>query len=58
MKHIKLFENIEETLYAEIQSMIDANQFLKGKVKADKTTVFEAGDFILLLSDLSHITEP
>ena len=57
MKHIKLFENIEETLYAEIQSMIDANQFLKGKVKADKNTVFEAGDFILLLGDLSHITD-
>ena len=37
--------------------MIDNNQFLKGKVKADNSTVFEAGDFILLLSDLSHITD-
>ncbi len=57
MKHIKLFENLDETLFTEIQSMIDANQFLKGKVKADKDTVFEAGDFILLISDLKHITD-
>jgi hypothetical protein len=37
--------------------MIDNNQFLKGKVKADNSTIFEAGDFILLLGDLSHITD-
>ena len=57
MKHIKLFEDLNETLYQEIQNMIEENQFLKGKVKADKDTVFEAGNFILLLSDLSHITD-
>ncbi len=57
MKHLKMFEDLNETLYQEIQNMIDNNQFLKGKVKADKDTVFEAGDFILLLSDLTHITD-
>jgi hypothetical protein len=57
MKHLKMFEDLNETLYQEIQSMIDNNQFLKGKVKADNSTVFEAGDFILLLSDLTHITD-
>ena len=60
MKYIKLFENIENTedlVYSQIQSMIDNNQFLKGKVEANKDTVFEAGEFILLLGDLSHITD-
>lgn len=57
MKYLKLFEDLNETLYKEIQNMIDSNQFLKGKVKADSSTVFEAGDFILLLGDLSHITD-
>ena len=57
MRYLKLFENLEEGVYQEIQSMIDNNQFLKGKVKADNSTVFEAGDFILLLGDLSHITD-
>ena len=57
MKYIKIFEDLNETLYQEIQNMIDNNQFLKGKVKADKSTVYEAGDYILLLGDLSHITD-
>jgi hypothetical protein len=57
MKHLKMFEDLNETLYQEIQNMIDNNQFLKGKVKADNSTVFEAGDFILLLGDLTHITD-
>lgn len=59
MKHLKIFEDFEAqgTIYPEIQKMIDENQFLKGKVVADKNTVFEAGDYILLLSDLSHITD-
>jgi hypothetical protein len=60
MKHIKLFENIEkanELIYSQIQSMIDNNQFLKGKVEANADTVYEAGDYILLLGDLSHITD-
>lgn len=57
MKYLKVFENLEEGVYQEIQSMIDGNDFLKGKVKADNSTVFEAGDFILLLGDLGHITE-
>jgi hypothetical protein len=57
MKYLKMFEDLNETLYQEIQNMIDNNQFLKGKVKADNSTVFEAGDFILLLSDLTHITD-
>ena len=60
MKHIKLFENLEngdELIYSQIQSMIDNNQFLKGKVEANQDTVFEAGKFILLLGDLSHITD-
>jgi len=59
MKHLKIFEDFEAqgTIYPEIQKMIDENQFLKGKVVADKNTVYEAGDFILLLSDLSHITD-
>jgi hypothetical protein len=57
---IKLFENIEnpeELIYGQIQSMIENNQFLKGKVEANKETVYDAGDFILLLGDLSHITD-
>ena len=57
MRYLKLFENLEENVYQEIQSMIDGNQFLKGKVKADNSTVFEAGDYLLLLGDLSHITD-
>ena len=57
MKYLRLFEDLNETLYQEIQNMIDNNQFLKGKVKADNSTIFESGDFILLLSDLSHITD-
>ena len=57
MRYLRIFENLEEGVYQEIQSMIDNNQFLKGKVKADNSTVFEAGDFILLLGDLSHITD-
>ena len=57
MRYLKTFENLEEGVYQEIQSMIDNNQFLKGKVKADNSTIFEAGDFILLLGDLSHITD-
>lgn len=60
MKHIKFFENIEkadELIYSQIQAMIDNNQFLKGKVEANKDTVYEAGDFILLLGDLKHITD-
>ena len=59
MKHLKIFEDFEAqgTIYPEIQKMIDENQFLKGKVIADKNTVYEAGDYILLLSDLSHITD-
>jgi hypothetical protein len=59
MKHLKIFEDFEAqgTIYPEIQKMIDENQFLKGKVVADKNTVYEAGNYILLLSDLSHITD-
>ena len=57
MKYIKFFENLEDNIYSEIQTMIDNNQFLKGKVKADKSTVFEAGDYILILGDLTHITD-
>jgi hypothetical protein len=57
IKKFKMFESIDETTYQEIQNMIDANQYLKGKVVADKESVFEAGDFILLLDDLSHITD-
>ena len=60
MKHLRLFENIEnpeDLIFGQIQSMIDNNQFLKGKVEANKETVYEAGDFILLLGDLTHITD-
>lgn len=57
IKKFRLFEALDNVLFEEIQKMIDNNSFLKGKVKADSTTVFEAGNFILLLGDLSHITE-
>ena len=58
MRHLQKFnEALEDNIYLEIQKMVDNNQFLKGKVKATKETVFEAGDFILLLDDLSHITD-
>ena len=58
MKHLQKFnETLEDNIYLEIQKMIDENQFLKGKVNATKETIFETGDFILLLDDLSHITE-
>jgi hypothetical protein len=57
MKNLKLYEALEESVYSEIQKMIDENQFLKGKVTADKNTIFEAGNFILLLGDLGHITD-
>lgn len=57
MKHIKIFENLEELIYDEVQSLIDNNQFLKGKVEANKDTVIEAGDYILLIGDLKHITD-
>ena len=35
MKYLRLFEDLNETLYQEIQNMIENNQFLKGKLKAD-----------------------
>jgi len=57
MKHIRIFENLEDLVYQEVNSLINNNQFLKGKVEANKDTVFEAGDYILLLGDLSHITD-
>jgi len=57
MKYIKMFEDLNEILYQEIQNMIENNQFLKGKVKANENTIFEANDFILLIDDLSHITD-
>ena len=60
IKSFRLFEGLEggeQMIYDQINAMIDANQFLKGKVAADKETVFEAGDFILLLGDLGHITD-
>jgi len=59
MKHLKIFEDFEAqgTIYPEIQKMIDGNDFLKGKIVADKNTVYEAGNFIILLGDLSHITD-
>ncbi len=57
IKPFSLFESLDQTVYDEINKMIDANSFLKGKVKADNTTVFEAGDYILLLGDISHITD-
>jgi hypothetical protein len=58
MKHLQKFnESLEDNIYSEIQQMIDQNQYLKGKVTSTKESVFEAGDFILLLDDLSHITD-
>jgi hypothetical protein len=59
MKHLKLYEDFEAqgTIYPEIQKMIDENHVLKGKIQANKDTVYEAGDYILLLGDLSHITD-
>lgn len=57
IKRFQMFESMDETVYGEIQKMIDENQFLKGKIKADSSTVFEAGNFILLLGDLGHITD-
>ena len=59
MKQLKPYEDFEAqgTIYLEIQKMIDENQFLKGKIQANKDTVYEAGDYILLLGDLSHITD-
>lgn len=60
IKSFRLFEGLEgseQMIYDQINTMIEANQFLKGKVVADKETVFDAGDFILLLSDLTHITD-
>ena len=60
IKNFRLFEGLEggeQMIYDQINTMIEANQFLKGKVVADKETVFDAGDFILLLGDLSHITD-
>ena len=59
IKSFRLFEGIEgeEMIYNQINTMIESNQFLKGKVVANKDTVFEAGDFMLLLGDLDHITD-
>lgn len=57
IQKFKIFENLDETVYSAIQKMIDNNQFLKGKVEANNTTVFEAGNFILLLGDLKHLTD-
>lgn len=57
IQKFRIFESLEDSAYQEIQKLIDANQFLKGKIKASNETVFEAGDYLLILSDLSHITE-
>lgn len=57
MRNKKIYENLDQTVYDQIQNFIDTNQFLKGKVEANQSTVFEAGDFLLLLGDLTHITD-
>lgn len=57
IKKLRMFESMDETVHSAVQSMIDNNQYLKGKVVAGPDTVFEAGDFILLLGDLKHITD-
>jgi hypothetical protein len=57
IKRHRVFESMDETIYSAIQGLIDNNQYLKGKVVAGPDTVFEAGDFLLLLGDLRHITD-
>lgn len=58
MKYLKMFEALEESVYEEINGMIQANDILKKSgIEANKDTVFEAGDFILLLGDLKHILD-
>jgi len=56
IKKFRLFENLDN-IYPDIQKMIDNNDFLKGKIDANSNTVFEAGDYILLIDDVSHITD-
>jgi hypothetical protein len=60
-----LFENwrryIKEEVgappYEEIQSIIDSNPYLKGKIEANETTVHDLGDKYLLMSGVTHIAE-
>jgi hypothetical protein len=58
IKRHRVFESMDETIYSAIQELIDKNPHLKDKkVEAGKDNVFEAGDFLLLLGDLGHITD-
>jgi len=34
-RYKRIYESLEDIVYQDIQLMIDANPFLKGKVKAD-----------------------
>ena len=53
----KKYLNEETAPYEEIQAIIDANQYLKGKVVADEKTVYDLGDKYFLMSGVSHISE-
>ena len=52
-----LKEEENEVPYEEIQSIIDGNQYLKGKITAGSENVYDLGDKYLLMSGVSHIAE-
>lgn len=50
-------EQGDSSVYGEIQTIIDNNQYLKGKIQANKDTVFDLGDKFFLMSEVDHIAE-
>jgi len=57
MENWREFLNETSPPFEEIQSIIDQNPYLKGKVSATEETVYDMGDKYLLMSGVSHIAE-
>ena len=53
----RTFLKENEVPYEEIQSIIDGNKYLRGKITATEDTVYDMGDRYFLMSGVSHIAE-
>ena len=57
IKNLRIFENVDQKIYEEINEMIEKNPTIKGKIVANENTVFETDKYYLLIGDLKHIQE-
>ena len=57
MENWRQFLKESEVPYEKIQTIIDNNQYLRGKIKATSETIHDLGDKYLLMSGVSHIAE-